>query len=281
MNKKNLLKKILVVGIIVLFIGTGAANGINGKINRNDIDEKTLNILSNQNVCSLNLHIFDKTKEKQNNINIPIDAAKNIYNKLEDLKYMIVYKPRSDETKTLKIEFVDLLDNYGLIPAGLTKDYVLSLLNPPWFKNKQKTSKERTTLSKNLLSYKTEKIIYLQQVFKNCFGKTILKNILTPYPSAAAVAWFCSIGSGGSGGTFPLFLLPRPRGIAIWAADFAETAVGEFFLPLGFMAEGAQLGTMFGFIGIGLTYAFPEGSVYGFVGYAISVRVIADSIYFP
>ena len=247
MNKKNLLKKILVVGTIVLFIGAGTATGINGKINRLDVDEKTLNNLSNQNVCSLNFYIFDKTKEKQNNVNLPIDAANKIFETLEELKYMIVYEPRSDETQNLKIEFVDLLDTYGLIPAGLTKDYLLSLLNPPWLKN-------------NL-------------------GKIILKNILIPRPSAFAGAHFCSIASAGySGAIFPLFLLPRPRGIAIWLAAGGTTSVGELAVARGFVAVGPQVGTMFGFIGIGLTFAFPEESIYGFIGYAVSVRVFAEYV---
>jgi hypothetical protein len=251
MYKKNLFKKSLIVGTIVLFIGAGAATGINGKINRNDIDKKTSNILSNQNVCLLNFHIFDKTKEKQNNVNLPIEAAKNIYNKLEELKHMIIYEPRNDETQNLKIEFVDLLDTYGLIPAGLTKDYLLSLLNPLWLKN-------------NL-------------------GKIILKNILIPHPSAFAGARFCSIASAGySGAIFPLFLLPRPRGIAIWLTAGGTTSVGELAVARGFVAVGPQVGTMFGFIGIGLTFAFPEESVYGFIGYAVSVRVFAENVqYIP
>jgi len=280
---KNLFKKSFVIGIIVLFIGTGVATGISGKINRNDIDEKTLNTLSNQNICSLNFHIFDKTEKKQNNVNLPTEAANNIYTKLEELKYMIVYKPRNEETQNLKIEFVDLLDTYGLIPAGLTKNYVLSLLNPSWLNNKQKTSNIKT-ISPFLKSFEsglTEKIFNLLQNFKNCFGTSLFKNIIiSPLNTETAEASFCSISSGGNGVTLPLFLLPRPRVIAFWTASSAITMVGELLSPVGkgFVAEGAQSGSMLGFTGLGITYAFPGNIIYGFVGYAVYTKVSADSI---
>jgi hypothetical protein len=57
----------------------------------------------------LTFNTFDKTEEKQKNVNLPTEVANNIYSKLEELKYMIVHEPRSDETQNLKIEFVDLL----------------------------------------------------------------------------------------------------------------------------------------------------------------------------
>ena len=112
MYKKNLIKESLVVGIVILFIGASAATGINNKINKYNVNEKVLNnssTIQNQNTCSLNFHIFDKIEEKQNNVNLPVEAANNIYNKLEELRYMIVNKPRSDETQKLKNEFVYLL----------------------------------------------------------------------------------------------------------------------------------------------------------------------------
>jgi hypothetical protein len=286
--KEKILRKLLVCGIIILFIGAGAATGINGKINRNDIDEKTLDnslVIPNQNVCSLKFYTFDKTDEKQNNANLQTEVANNIYTKLEELKYMIVHEPRSDETQNLKNEFVDLLDSYGLIPVGLTKNYILSLLNPSWLKNKQKTTKTKTILSKNYMSPIAEKIVNLQQTFKNSFGKTVLnifdKNtIISPSGKTTATASFCSVSSGGSGTTLPIFLLPRPRAIAAWTAPGAFTSVGELLALKGFIAEGAQSGSMFGFTGIGFTFSFPGEIFYGFIGYALYTKVSADYIEF-
>ena len=277
--------KSLVIGIIILFIGAGVATGISGKINRNDIDEKNLNILSNQNECLLHFCIFDKTGEKQKNINLPVEVVKNINDKLEELGYMIIYEPRSDETQNLKIEFVDLLDNYGLIPAGSSKDYVLSLLNQPWFKNKLKTPEAKTSLSKNYISPIIEKILYLQQIFKSSFGKTVpnifdKNTIKSPSSRTNATVSFCKISSAGSGTTFPPFLVPRPRAIALWSAFDAQTMIAELLTAKFLVAQGAQTGSMLGFIGIGISYSFPGEIFYGFVGYALNLKVSADYIQF-
>lgn len=283
--KNKIFCKSLVIGIIILFIGAGVATGISGKIYRNDIEEKNLNILSNQNVCLLNFCIFDKTWEKQKNVNLPVEAAKNINDKLDELRYMIIYKPRSDETQNLIKEFVDLLDTNGLIPAGLSKDYVISLLNQPWLKNKQKTPETKTILSKNYISSIIEKILYLQQIFKSSFGKTVpnifdKNNIKSPSSQTNATVSFCKISSAGSGTTFPPFLMPRPRAIAIWSAFDAQTMIAELLTAKFLVAQGAQTGTMLGFIGIGISYSFPGEIFYGFMGYALSTKVSADYIQF-
>jgi hypothetical protein len=236
----------------------------------------------------LTFHTFDKTGEKQCDVNLPTEVASDIYDMLEELKNMIVHEPKSDETKALKNEFVEILYVNGLIPAGLSKDYVLSLLNPSWLNNKQKTSNTKTVspLLKSFKSSISERISYFLQNFKNFFGKTILKNtVKSPLNTVTAEASFCSISSGGNGVTLPLFLLPRPRVLAFWTASSAVTMVGELLsspVGKGFVAEGAQSGSMLGFTGLGITYAFPGYIVYGFVGYALYAKVSADSIeYYP
>jgi hypothetical protein len=80
----------------------------------------------------------------------------------------------------------------------------------------------------------------------------------------------------------PLFLLPRPRGIAVWSATEGYTAAAELLSPVGkgFMAEGAQSGLALGFVGLGLTFAIPGEMVYGFIGYALFTSVNADNIMF-
>jgi hypothetical protein len=288
-----LFRKSLAIGIIILFIGASIAPVISGKINTLELDEKTLNNSStnpNEGMSLLTFHTFDKTGEKQIDVNLPIEVANDIYYRLEELKHKIVYEPKSDETKALKNEFVEILYVNGLIPAGLSKDYVLSLLNPSWLNNKQKTSNTKT-VSPFLKSFESgiaERISYFLQNFKNFFGKTILKNInkntvKSPLNTDTAEASFCSISSGGNGATLPLFLLPRPRVLAFWTASSAVTMVGELLsspVGKGFIAEGAQSGSMLGFTGLGITYAFPGYIVYGFVGYALYAKVSADSIEF-
>ena len=285
-----LVRKSLVIGIIILFLVAGIVPGISSKISDRDVNERLLNTpseIKNQDISSLTFHTFDKTEEKTCNVELPTHTANYIHDILEELKYKIVYEPKSDETKNLKIEFVELLDEYGLIPMGLSKSDVLSLLNPSWLNDKPKTQKVKTRvpLLRNFILRILRNIVDLQQAFKNRFENTVIKNIIknnliSPSSAGTATATFCSISSGGSGSTLPLFLLPRPRAISFWTASSAITSVGELHTAKGFVAGGSQTGTMLGFMGMGLTYAFPTETLYGFVGYALYTKVKADSIDF-
>ena len=291
---QDIFRKSLVIGIIIFFVGASVAPIISGKINIINNDEKTLNnSLSdpNKSISLLSFYTFDKTGEKQWNANLQIEIANDVYEKLEELKYMIVYKPKSDETQTLKKEFVDLLDTHGLIPTGISKNYILSLLNPPWLNNKQKTQDKKTfsPLSKSYESVLNGKILYLQQIFKNNLGKTIFKKfdkntIISPTGKDTAEAYICSVSSGGNGATFPFYLLPRPRIITTWFAYSAQTVVAALRSTgngTGFIAQGEQSGIMLGLIGIGITIASPgKDTVYGLVGNALYNKVSADTINF-
>jgi len=288
MKMKNyIFRKGLAVSIILLFVGASIVSGIN--VNFSDYNGiQTTNVygdVESKNNTVLTFHTFDDTGTQQHDLTLSDGDAKYIFDVLEELKYKIVYEPRSEETQELKIEFVDLLDSYGLIPEGLSKEDVLSMLNPSWLNNKQKTTEVRTRarLLRSFTSRITEKIAYLQQIFKNRFGKTnpsIVDNNPLIFSSGSEVgtATFCSIASGGDGATLPLFVLPRPRGAAVWSASLAVTLVGELITGKGFIAGGAQSGTALGFMGLGLTYALPGYTMYGFVGYALYTKVNAESI---
>ena len=80
----------------------------------------------------LTLYTFDKTGSKECKVNLSNDIIEDIIGKLEKLKNQTINNPLSEETKDLKIEFVDTLDTFCLIPKGMTKGDVLSLLNPKW-----------------------------------------------------------------------------------------------------------------------------------------------------
>ena len=289
--RNKLYRKGLVLGIIILFIGSCLIPGISGKINNSELNDKSQVItLEDSTSATLSLHTFDNTVEKQkNNVEIPADAANEINIIFEELKQKIVNEPMSDETKTLKKVFVDLLDKYDLIPNELSKDYLLSLLNPSWLNSKQKIPHVRPIfpILRNFISRIIGVFTNLQQFFKMRFEKTASQNIIrditptSPY-SQTGINIFCSMGSGGQGGTLPLFLLPRPRGIAMWSATDGMTAAASLIDGKGFRAEGPQSGLILGFVGLGLTFAFPEGMVYGFFGYALFTSVNADKIeFFP
>jgi hypothetical protein len=287
--KNKLYKKGLVLGIVLVFIGSCLVPGIGGKHSSSkDNEENPLTTSEVSNSATLSLHTFEKTSEKQKkDVEIPADVANEIYALFEELKQKIVYEPRSDETQTLKIKFVDLLDLYDLIPNGLSKEYILSLLNPSWLNNKQKIPRVRPIFPvlRNFVSRIISVFANLQQFFKMRFGKTASQDIIgdnvpTQPFSQTGTAVFCSMGSGGRGSVLPLFLLPRPRGIAVWSATEGVTVAAELLSSSGFGAEGAQSGLVLGFIGVGLTFAYPGEMVYGFFGYALFTSVSADNIVF-
>jgi len=280
---KDIMSKAVVLGVIFLFIGVGVASSVGSKIAIHNIDEKILDASStsvNQGTSSLSFHTFDKTNSRQHEVILLLEDTNDIFNMFEELKHKMVYEPRSNETQALKNNFVDLLDTNGLIPAGLSKNYILSLLNPSWLNNKPKTPmvKNKAPFLTTFILRITNRIVALQQIFKNLLEKTIPKNTITSPPSAVVIAWFCTVTSGGSGSILPLFLLPRPRAIAVWTASLATTLVGEFLTSKGFYAYGAQTGTALGFTGIGITFAFPEYNLYGFAGYSLYTRLSAEYI---
>jgi hypothetical protein len=110
-------------------------------------------------------------------------------------------------------------------------------------------------------------------------------NNINPFKlSSTGTSFFCSIASAGTGRITPPVLLPRPRGILLWTGyedpEFAITSVGSLLINKGFFAYGSQHGIAIGFIGLGMTYGTPVGTVYGFTGYALYTSVTATSIDF-
>jgi len=95
-------------------------------------------------------------------------------------------------------------------------------------------------------------------------------------------SFFNTIISGGAGKITPIVLAPRPRVILIWRGheenDLAVTTVGGLISNKGFIAIGSQNGLALGFIGLGITYGTPFGTVYGLTGYSLFTRVTADDI---
>ena len=240
----------------------------------------------------MSFYAFDGTGTRQKEVTLSDDDAKYIFSVYEELKYKIVYEPKSVETQQLKIRFVDLLDEYGLIPEGLSKEDVLSILNPYWLNALQRQNDNRLRIKAPVLRFILSSIlkngINLRQLFKNWFGKTNFNSInnnplINSSDGNVGTAVFCFIDSDGEGVTLPIFVLPRPRVGFLWFANhFSETLVGEFLISDGFWARGSQVGIALGFIGLGLTIGPYPGPglvfMYGFVGFAVYAKVIADEI---
>jgi hypothetical protein len=310
--KEGIFKKGLVVGIIILFIGASVIPIISGTIGR------TSSIKLKVSQSSMNCYAYGETWNKESNTVLSPDKINEIYNVFTDLKHQIVYDPLSDETQALKIEFVDLLDENGLIPDGYSKDDYVSLLNPSWLNglqnnninnvfNELKYAMSHDPLSKNtqMLKMKFVNLLDKNGLMPEGMSKIDLTLLLNPslfggakktgkagygkealsksVPSTAPYAnrgtsIFCSIGSSGSGIVFPFVMLPRPRIITLWGASSAITTVANIFTSKGFIAGGAQSGVSVGFMGIGLVFAFPGETIYGLLGYSLLTTVNADSI---
>jgi hypothetical protein len=236
-------------------------------------------------MSSIILHTFDKKDLKEKESILSVEDANNIFELFDELKYKMIYESKGEELNILKSEFIDILNEYGLIPEGLSKDYIISLLNPSWLNNNPKTLlvKNKTPFLTTILLRLENKFTNLKNIFYNYLIKMVTRNKIDPSQGAFVVASFSTVTSGGDGSILPLILLPRPRAIAFWSStSSAYTVVSQFLTGRGFLAYGAQTGTLYGFTGIGLTFAFPGYNVYGFAGYTILTTVTADEIeFFP
>jgi len=242
----NKFNKIILLVLLVLFIGTFIAPIIKGNNNET------------QDTLSLTFYTFDKNRTKKCKVELPTTIADEIFTMFDKLKNKIIYNPNNDETNTLKKDFIDILEANGLISPALSKRYVLSLLNPRWLQrvgNNNPIAKDIVPCSKN-------------------------GNYALPMQSNTGSAYLCSIAGGGYGIIFPNIMLPRPRLITLWTAYIdAETNAVNLYTGHGFTATGAQIGISLGFIGIGLSFAFPgEPSVFGFGGYALSAFVKGENV---
>jgi len=248
MNKKrDLLNKTLVIGISIIFFGAGIIPTISGHNN------------NNQDTISLTFYTFDMTGTKKCKVELPSVDAEEISNIFEELKNKIINNPYSDETQSLKNDFVEILDNNGLISKKISKDYVQSLLNPKWLQN---------IIENNLFA-------------KQYSIGSRIKNDIVPRPlEESGSAFLCSIVGEGYGLLFSPIMLPRPRLATIWSSYIgAKFGAANLITGHGFIAEGPQLGVALGFIGIGLSFAFPgEAASFGFGGYALSTFVRAENI---
>ena len=242
----NLFKKMLVIGILMLFVGTGIFPSISG-----DYDsEKDFN--------KLVFYTFDKYGMRECEVDVSSDVASVISDRFDVLKDKVVSDPYSVETCVLKSDFVDLLDSYGLIPEGLSRDDVFSLLDPWWL-----GLVENSRFFGNVVS-----------------GSGVRDNILPgPFPSVGS-AFFCGVAGYGAGFMFMPVMLPRPRLASMWSSFiYASSYAANLLTGHGFIADGAQIGTAVGFTGVGLSFVYPGfPAVFSFYGYALFTSVQAEHV---
>ena len=239
-------KKGAALGIILLFIFGCCTPTLNGTsiMKRNQQISHTEGTDEAAEKTVVTCVAFGKTHNSKQTIALSADDASLIFDKLKELKSEMTQHPYGEKTQSLKIAFVDLLDEKGLIPQGVSKEAYLSLLNPRWVERLQKT----------------EKRMSFPQPFAN-----------------RGTCALCSLGGEGSGILLPLFLLPRPRIAMLWLGTGLTTAA-NLLTSKGYVAEGAQTGFAFGFMGIGISYALPGYTLYGFIGYALLTSTTAEYV---
>ena len=250
MNKHIMLYKTLVMVIFVLFIGAGFSSVIGTSFN------------SEEDVSSLTFYTFDRSGSRKCKVELDGGVVEDISFMFKDLKNKLTSDPSSDSTQKLKVDFVDLLDVNGLIPGGLSRDYVFSLLNPSWLK-----------------WFDGDSPFYRNDFF-TFLGSRLGKIFNLESFSHTGSAAFCSIAGAGSGLQFPPIMIPRPRFVNFWSAYIdAYITAANLYTGNGFTASGPQFGLNLGFIGVGLTWAIPgEPAYFAFGGYALFALVGADEV---
>jgi hypothetical protein len=175
-------------------------------------------------------------------------TATQCFEVLHQLRENMTLQPFSEHTQYLKEQFINLLLQNNLIPATIPQSRYHTLLNPPW----------------------------LQVLSRHHFGTFIRGS--SPERSGVATAVMCDLSGEGVGLLFPFIMLPRPRIVTTWMGLVGDTIIGKFLTIGGFEISGKQFGTALGYWGIGFAVAYPDGSVFGFAGYALFVTVTADQI---
>jgi len=246
----NLFNKSLLIGILILFLGIAIAPYLNVVSKEFDLSES----VEVQEEATVTCYVFDKNGNSESEMVLSSDDFSSFYSKFEELNHMITYHSFSDETEVLKVEFVDFLDNMGLISKDLSRDDVIScLINPG--------------------------IMWRRPLF------SLLSNGVS---GGRGSAFFCNFATLGEGSQFPVVILPRlipilltpiPRVIMRWNAYAGVTSCGGLLSGKGFIAEGAQQGTALGFWGIGFSVFLPPVMSFGFIGYALFATATAEVIH--
>lgn len=257
--RKNKFKKLLVSLVIVFFISVGFCPVINGA--NISLDNKYLEN-NNHNTSPVTFYTFDKNGIKQKDASLEKYIAEDFYKKFEELRINFILNPFDEKTEILQLEFIELLDLYDLIPADLSKQDLISLLNPSWKNILEKLlmlSKRNTDYSCSLIdSYRNNE-------------KT------TEEYSTVEYVLLSNVASYGNGIPFPLFMLPRPRGFAAWVSENSITFIGSLIQSKNFVASGEQQALALGFAGFGISGFFGQ-FFYALIGYAGLLIINAEEI---
>jgi len=252
--KKNLGKKGIVIGIILLLLSVSGVSGFKKNIHNNDQQSIISPTITNEvdKIVPITFSIYGKNDIKKQTINISIQDANEISELFNELRHSIATKPNSKTTQQLQRRFLTVLEEKNAIPSGVSDEQIFSLLQPPAI-----------------------------------IPKYHYNNFL-PFQNKAS-EWFCNFATTGTGSAFPIIILPRfipfllspiPRAFVWWSTSEGITSVGGLISRTGFLAGGQQQGIALGFWGIGFSIFLPPIMSYGIFGYALYTRVTAEEFVF-
>ena len=245
MNRNNVSRETLVFFVVVLFFCVSVIPGF-GVVSE-DVEEQSIVPLGEK---SVTCYFFDRLGNGESSVVLSSVDFSRFFSVFEELNNRVAYDPFSDETRGLKLEFAVLLDGLGLIPEGVSKTDVISLMSPVFSGRKPLFS-------------------------------------LPSVSGGRGSAFFCNFATLGEGSQFPVIILPRlipilllpiPRVIMHWDAYDGITSCGGLRSGKGFIALGAQQGTALGFWGVGFSVFLPPVMSFGFIGYALFATATADEI---
>ncbi len=249
--RKQVLKKSLIVGIILLFTCSSFASSIS---EYSDVIIKEKNAVEEfcepQEKVVVSCSTYGLPINSSREIEMSYSEAEELFEKINKLAKEIAYTPSSDEIEKLKKDLILDAKQYNL----LTKGFSLESLQPSSFP---------------------------QLDMRNP------KKCITPVIGNRGTASICNFVTTGSGMQFPIIILPRlipilltpiPRVFLHWSANEGFTSCGSYLTGTGFMAEGMQRGTALGFWGIGFSVFLPPVMAYGFIGYALFATCTAEEI---
>jgi len=253
----TLMKKELIFGILFLLISTSVVSALSGHQTQDPAINHGLTAPTSSQTTTITIYIAEKTRLQKHTVTISVLDAETIAAQLQKLRTEYTEHPNDIKTQQLEQQFLNILYEKNVVPAGVTRQELQTLLQPPTH------------------SYKPP-----------------VKHPLAQY-NFDGTEYMCTFLSWGEGTSGPIIILPRlipiielpiPRIYMHWTAtDYAVTSCGALNSEKGFTAEGPQKGTAIGFWGIGFTVHFPPmANMYGLIGYALYAHVSADYMeYYP
>jgi len=244
----------LIFGIIIMLLLTSIVPSSTGQTHTSTQQQNitTTSLPSTEKTSTFTFYVIGKNSlEKQETI-LSTSNTLRIYEKYQELKKEMTSNPYSEKTQRVQQEFFDLLVENHALPTGMSKDQLLSLIQPP------------------------------------VIPPMHLRTDIHPFQNKAS-EWFCNFATFGEGSAFPIIILPRlipfllmpiPRAFVWWSTPSGITSVGGLISRTGFLAGGEQQGIALGFWGIGFSIFLPPIMSYGIFGYAVFTRVTAEEFEF-